>query len=160
MSCSITLRKKWSKHTRKYRVGIRGVILELVLRCLLPLRNLQALSIEADVVVMETMPVSRVMNDMIILPNDNVLIINRMAMHMQLVLNDRVVVFDRTDFGLSKLSLPKGKWRDDPYEQVVKVDYTAHSFKYDVALNTFHPVLIQTDVWCSSAALFFDGRLV
>ncbi|KAF7829601.1 aldehyde oxidase GLOX-like [Senna tora] len=81
-------------------------------------------------------------------------------MHMQLLHNDRVVVFDRTDFGLSNLSLPKGKCRNDPQEQVVKVDCTAHSLEYDVASNTFRPLFVQTDVWCSSGAVFSDGRLV
>jgi hypothetical protein len=31
------------------------------------------------------------------------------AMHMQLLKNDRAVIFDRTDFGMSNLSLPNGE---------------------------------------------------
>jgi hypothetical protein len=31
------------------------------------------------------------------------------AMHMQLLKNDRAVIFDRTDFGMSNLSLPNGQ---------------------------------------------------
>lgn len=35
------------------------------------------------------------------------------AMHMQLLHNNKVVIFDRTDFGSSNLSLPQGKCRYD-----------------------------------------------
>ncbi|KAL5557925.1 hypothetical protein UlMin_034136 [Ulmus minor] len=82
------------------------------------------------------------------------------AMHMQLLNNDKVIMFDRTDFGLSNISLPDGKCRNDPNEQVVKVDCTAHSIEYDVASNTFRPLTVQTDVWCSSGSLMPDGTLV
>ncbi|KAF7837330.1 FAD/NAD(P)-binding oxidoreductase family protein [Senna tora] len=71
---------------------------------------------------------------------------------MQLLYNDRVV------FGFSNLSLPKGKCRDDPNEQVVKVDCTVHSLEYDVASNTFRLLFVQTNVWCSSDTVF--SRLV
>lgn len=82
------------------------------------------------------------------------------AMHMQLLHNDRVVIFDRTDFGKSNLSLPNGECRNDPTELVVKVDCTAHSAEYDVATNTFRALFVQTDVWCSSGAAMPDGRLI
>ncbi|KAI6688316.1 hypothetical protein NL676_025144 [Syzygium grande] len=49
------------------------------------------------------------------------------AMHMQLLHNDRVVIFDRTDFGKSNLSLPDGQCRHDPTETAVVDDCTAHS---------------------------------
>ncbi|PON51973.1 1,4-alpha-glucan-branching enzyme [Parasponia andersonii] len=76
------------------------------------------------------------------------------AMHMQLLNNDRVVVFDRTDFGLSNLSLPAGKCPKG------FKDCTAHSAEYDVAANTFRPLTVLTDVWCSSGALAPDGTLI
>ncbi|KAK9164402.1 hypothetical protein Syun_005304 [Stephania yunnanensis] len=82
------------------------------------------------------------------------------SMHMQLLNNDRVVIFDRTDFGLSNLSLPQNKCRNDPNEQVVKTDCTAHSAEYDVLANSFRPLMVQTDVWCSSGAVSPDGRLI
>lgn len=81
-------------------------------------------------------------------------------MHMQLLSNDRVIIFDRTDFGISNLSLPEGKCRNDPTELVVKDDCTAHSAEYDVLTNTFRPLTVQTDVWCSSGAVMPDGRLI
>ncbi|XP_062165324.1 aldehyde oxidase GLOX1 [Alnus glutinosa] len=82
------------------------------------------------------------------------------AMHMQLLKNDRVVIFDRTDFGKSNLSLPNGQCRNDPNELALKMDCTAHSAEYDVATNTFRALFVQTDVWCSSGAVMPDGRLI
>ncbi|XP_030446372.2 aldehyde oxidase GLOX-like [Syzygium oleosum] len=82
------------------------------------------------------------------------------AMHMQLLHNDRVVIFDRTDFGKSNLSLPDGHCRHDPTETAVVDDCTAHSVEYDVASNAFRPLMVQTDVWCSSGAATVDGSLV
>ncbi|OMO75315.1 hypothetical protein COLO4_26184 [Corchorus olitorius] len=74
------------------------------------------------------------------------------AMHMQLLRNDRIVVFDRTDFGPSNLSLPNGN--------CVNNDCTAHSVMYNVYANTFRPLTVQSDVWCSSGAIMPDGNLV
>ncbi|XP_041017839.1 aldehyde oxidase GLOX1-like [Juglans microcarpa x Juglans regia] len=82
------------------------------------------------------------------------------AMHMQLLNNDRVIIFDRTDFGRSNLSLPNGKCRNDPDETALKIDCTAHSVEYDVASNSFRALFVQTDVWCSSGSVAPDGRLI
>lgn len=82
------------------------------------------------------------------------------GMHMQLLHNDRVIIFDRTDFGFSNLSLPKGMCRHNLQELAVKTDCTAHSVEYDVTSNTFRPLFIQTDVWCSSGSASPDGSLV
>ncbi|KAE8709894.1 Glyoxal oxidase-related protein [Hibiscus syriacus] len=82
------------------------------------------------------------------------------AMHVQLLRNDRVVMFDRTDFGLSKLPLPNGRCRHDRRDQVVKVDCTAHSAEYDVLANKSRALMVQTDVWCSSGAVVPDGNLI
>nr|GMD98444.1 aldehyde oxidase GLOX-like [Ipomoea batatas] len=82
------------------------------------------------------------------------------AMHMQLLHNDKVVIYDRTDFGLSNISLPDGKCRYDPNDKVLAVDCTAHSVEYDVASNSVRPLTVNTDVWCSSGAVTPDGVLV
>lgn len=79
-------------------------------------------------------------------------------MHMQLLHNNKVVIFDRTDFGRSNLSLPFGSCRFN--DEKLPVDCTAHSAIYDIATNTFRPLMVQTDVWCSSAAINADGVLV
>ncbi|KAL2318830.1 hypothetical protein Fmac_032706 [Flemingia macrophylla] len=82
------------------------------------------------------------------------------AMHMQLLHTDRVLIFDRTDFGLSNLSLPGGLCRHDPSEMAVKTDCSAHSLEYDVTANSLRPLFIQTNVWCSSASAAPDGTIV
>ncbi|KAI3717712.1 hypothetical protein L1987_69490 [Smallanthus sonchifolius] len=82
------------------------------------------------------------------------------AMHMQLLPTDHVIIFDRTDFGASNISLPDGKCREDPYDKVLKKDCTAHSVEYDVMSNSVRPLMVLTDVWCSSGALMSDGSLV
>ena len=82
------------------------------------------------------------------------------AMHMQLLHNDRIVIFDRTDFGLSNLSLPNSRCRINPRELVVKTDCTAHSVEYDVASNTYRPLFVQSNLWCSSGSVAPDGTLV
>ncbi|XP_059281531.1 aldehyde oxidase GLOX1-like [Lycium ferocissimum] len=82
------------------------------------------------------------------------------AMHMQLLNNDRVVMYDRTDFGASNISLPDGKCRNNPNDLTLKVDCTAHSVEYDVSTNSIRPLMVQTDVWCSSGSATSDGTLV
>ncbi|KAL3624941.1 hypothetical protein CASFOL_031609 [Castilleja foliolosa] len=82
------------------------------------------------------------------------------SMHMQLLHTDRVVIYDRTDFGYSNISLPNGKCRDDPTERKVKHDCTAHSVEYDVASNTARPLMVQTNVWCSGGAVMTNSTLV
>jgi len=83
------------------------------------------------------------------------------AMHMQLLHNDRVIIFDRTDFGRSNLSLPGGRCRVNPRERVLPAgDCTAHSAEYDVAANVARPLFVFTDTWCSSGTVVPDGSLV
>ncbi|PWA75968.1 galactose oxidase/kelch, beta-propeller [Artemisia annua] len=82
------------------------------------------------------------------------------AMHMQLLPNDRILIFDRTDFGLSNISLADGKCREDNDDLVLKNDCTAHSIEYDVLTNSIRPLMVQTDVWCSSGSLMPDGTVV
>ncbi|GAB2219571.1 hypothetical protein Droror1_Dr00007208 [Drosera rotundifolia] len=82
------------------------------------------------------------------------------AMHMQLLHNDRVVIYDRTDFGLSNLSLPAGECRQDPEDIALTTDCTAHSAEYHVPSNSFRPLFVRTDVWCSSGGALPDGRLL
>ncbi|KAL1533336.1 (methyl)glyoxal oxidase [Salvia divinorum] len=81
------------------------------------------------------------------------------AMHMQLLHTDRVVMFDRTAFGNSNISLPKGKCVHDPDDPVSRLDCTAHSVEYDVRTNSVRPLTVLTNIWCSSGAVFPDGTL-
>ncbi|CAJ1960994.1 unnamed protein product [Sphenostylis stenocarpa] len=81
-------------------------------------------------------------------------------MHMQLLHNDKVIMFDRTDFGHSYLPLSNGRCRMDPFDIALKLDCSAHSLLYDVATNTIRPLMIQTDTWCSSGSVLPNGTLI
>ncbi|KAL5722593.1 (methyl)glyoxal oxidase [Ranunculus cassubicifolius] len=82
------------------------------------------------------------------------------AMHMQLLHNNKIIIFDRTDFGPSNLSLPANHCRNDPNDVALKIDCTAHSLLYDIPTNTIRPLVIQTDTWCSSGSVLPNGTLV
>ncbi|XP_010523439.2 PREDICTED: aldehyde oxidase GLOX-like isoform X2 [Tarenaya hassleriana] len=77
------------------------------------------------------------------------------AMHMQLLHNNKVVIFDRTDTGPSNLSLPSGSCPDDAV-----YDCSAHSLLYDVVSNTYRPLSLLSDTWCSSGSLDSSGSLI
>ncbi|GKV07356.1 hypothetical protein SLEP1_g19148 [Rubroshorea leprosula] len=82
------------------------------------------------------------------------------AMHMQLLHNNEVIIFDRTDFGPSNLTLPGGRCRFDANDNALQVDCTAHSILYDIHTNRFRPLMVQTDTWCSSGSVLPNGTLV
>ncbi|GAA0161476.1 hypothetical protein LIER_39235 [Lithospermum erythrorhizon] len=81
------------------------------------------------------------------------------SMHMQLLQNDKVIMFDRTDFGKSNISLPDGQCRTDP-NFGPSGDCSAHSVEYDIATNSIRSLMVLTNVWCSSGAVMEDGTLV
>ncbi|XP_057533864.1 aldehyde oxidase GLOX-like [Amaranthus tricolor] len=76
------------------------------------------------------------------------------AMHMQLLGDDRVIIYDRTDFGPSNLTLTESQCSLTPR------DCTAHSAEYDSLTNTFRPLVVITNNWCSSGSTLSDGTLV
>ncbi|OAY64720.1 hypothetical protein ACMD2_03693 [Ananas comosus] len=83
------------------------------------------------------------------------------AMHMQLLPGDKVVMFDRTDFGPSNISLlPFHPCRRLLPPSPDAVDCTAHSVLLDLPTNAITPLLLLTDPWCSSAALLPNGTLL
>lgn len=82
------------------------------------------------------------------------------AMHMQVMRDNKVVIFDRTDFGPSNISLPSGRCRFNPRDMALKLDCTAHSILYDITTNTLRPLTLYTDAWCSSGAATPDGTLI
>jgi hypothetical protein len=79
------------------------------------------------------------------------------AMHMQLLPGDLVLMFDRTDTGLSNISLaalaPCAATPDS-------ADCTAHSVLLDLRSNVLHPYPLATNPWCSSGALLPNGTLL
>ncbi|CAL9056182.1 unnamed protein product [Musa banksii] len=82
------------------------------------------------------------------------------AMHMQLLPDDTVVIFDRTDFGRSNISLPGGRCRFDSYDLALTTDCTAHSVLLLLPSAAVRPLSLLTDTWCSSGALLPNGSLL
>ncbi|KAK7307138.1 hypothetical protein VNO77_39944 [Canavalia gladiata] len=82
------------------------------------------------------------------------------AMHMQVMIDNKVIIFDRTDFGPSNISLSNGRCRFNPRDLALKLDCTAHSVLYDLTTNTFRPLTLQSDAWCSSGSLLPDGTIL
>ncbi|KAL5831417.1 hypothetical protein ACOSQ3_016837 [Xanthoceras sorbifolium] len=78
------------------------------------------------------------------------------AMHMALLPNDRIITFDRSDFGPSNITLPQGKCN----LQTSSSDCYAHAVEFDPATRNVRPLTILTDTWCSSGALSPEGVLV
>ncbi|KAG2556040.1 aldehyde oxidase GLOX-like [Panicum virgatum] len=80
------------------------------------------------------------------------------AMHMQVLPGDFVLMFDRTDTGLSNISLaamaPCAATADGG------ADCTAHSVLLDLRSNVLHPYPLATNPWCSSGALLPNGTLL
>ncbi len=81
------------------------------------------------------------------------------AMHTVLLHTNKLVIFDRTDYGPSQIRLPNGICRRDPNDLALKVDCWAHSVELDLATNTIRPLEVLTDTWCSSGAVTSDGTL-
>ncbi|CAM8946149.1 unnamed protein product [Rhodiola kirilowii] len=79
-------------------------------------------------------------------------------MHMQLLHNNKIIMFDRTDFGTSNVSLPRGKCRYN--DDAIGKDCSAHSILYDVGSNTYRSLMVQTDTFCSSGSIDADGTLI
>eukprot|EP00250_Pteridium_aquilinum_P014898 c22271_g2_i1 orf=193-1917(-) len=82
------------------------------------------------------------------------------AMHMALLPSNKVIIFDRTDFGPSNLTLAGGACRVDPNDLALKRDCWAHSIEYDIASNSIRPLTLLTDTWCSSGGLNSNGDLI
>jgi hypothetical protein len=85
------------------------------------------------------------------------------GMHMQLLHNDQLILFDRTNAGPSNLTFPAGHpCRLNPQDEWFhnNTDCTAHSVEYNVASDTFRALSIFTDTWCSSGHVQTDGTLV
>ncbi|ERN10543.1 aldehyde oxidase GLOX [Amborella trichopoda] len=74
------------------------------------------------------------------------------AMHMTLTHHNTVIIFDQTEAGPS--GLPCTAASSD------KADCWVHSIEYDIATNTFRPLTLHTDTWCSSGSFLSDGTLL
>ncbi|KAF5734952.1 putative Galactose oxidase precursor [Tripterygium wilfordii] len=75
------------------------------------------------------------------------------AMHMQLLPDNNVIIFDWTRRGPSNISLP-------PNGKCDNGDCTAHSVEFNLVKKTVRPLYIVTNTWCSSGSLSSRGVLI
>ncbi|KAI3935744.1 hypothetical protein MKX01_032928 [Papaver californicum] len=80
------------------------------------------------------------------------------AMHVQLLPSNKVIMFDATVFGETKVRLP-GRCRPVPYTKGL-MDCTAHAVEFDIETSDIRPLTVLTDTWCSSGGMAPDGTLI
>ncbi|GAB2225321.1 hypothetical protein Droror1_Dr00006113 [Drosera rotundifolia] len=79
------------------------------------------------------------------------------AMHMQLMPDNKVMMFDTTSLGKSNIMLQPGT----PCRPMdTGEDCYAHSVVFDIDTAQSRPLKVWTDPWCSSGGLNIDGTLV
>ncbi|XP_057545676.1 aldehyde oxidase GLOX1-like [Amaranthus tricolor] len=82
------------------------------------------------------------------------------AMHLQLMPNDRFVMFDATSLGKSAVELPPDRCRVVLNKPAGTLDCYAHAVEYDIATNKIRTLKVLTNPWCSSGGLAPDGTLI
>ncbi|KAG7021294.1 Aldehyde oxidase GLOX1, partial [Cucurbita argyrosperma subsp. argyrosperma] len=83
------------------------------------------------------------------------------AMHMNLLPNNKMIMFDASAFHISQIKLPNGKCFDFKTDQgAVLQDCWAHGVEFDIETAKIRPLTMPTDPWCSSGGLDIEGRLV
>ncbi|PIN23903.1 Galactose oxidase [Handroanthus impetiginosus] len=90
-------------------------------------------------------------------------------MYMRLLNNDCIVIFDRTDFGPSNISIPEnqchrlnrgGDKGDDKSKQSIPYICLMHFTLCKIHNSLKSPIYFNSDVWCSSVAAMRDGFLM
>ncbi|XP_074273784.1 aldehyde oxidase GLOX1-like [Silene latifolia] len=80
------------------------------------------------------------------------------AMHLQLMPNNKLIMFDATSLGKSDIELPATNCRTVALTGAI--DCFAHSVEYDPEADQVRVLKVLTDPWCSSGGLAPDGTLV
>ncbi|KAG6662214.1 aldehyde oxidase GLOX1-like [Carya illinoinensis] len=84
------------------------------------------------------------------------------AMHINLLPNNKIIMFDATAFHMSTMKLPNGQCF--PYKDektgMLNQDCWCHAVEFDIDTAKLRPLKIQWDPWCSSGGLAADGTLV
>ncbi|KAG5559317.1 hypothetical protein RHGRI_009005 [Rhododendron griersonianum] len=82
------------------------------------------------------------------------------AMHIQLLPNNKAIMFDSTNLGPSSIQLqPPGNCRPIP-DRPDLVDCWAHAVEYDVETAKVRPLKVLSNTWCSAGGLTIDGSLM
>ncbi|KAK7840884.1 aldehyde oxidase glox1 [Quercus suber] len=83
------------------------------------------------------------------------------AMHVNLLPNNKIIMFDATAFRMSTLKLPNGEcipYKDDKKRD--KEDCWSHGVEFDYNTGYKRPLKMVFDPWCSSGGLTADGILI
>ncbi|KAL2633937.1 hypothetical protein R1flu_005416 [Riccia fluitans] len=82
------------------------------------------------------------------------------SMHTMVTHYGNVIFLDRTNIGASQINLAPGTpCRENPDEQILLKDCTAHTVEFTPGPNTIRPLFIFTDTWCSSGQFGPDGTM-
>ncbi|CAM8925864.1 unnamed protein product [Rhodiola kirilowii] len=86
------------------------------------------------------------------------------GMHIQLMPNGRVILYDATEEGDSKINLPRGKpcrlvlpREGEPPGSKPRMDCLAHAIDYNPENGNIRPLKLESNAWCSSGGLTVDG---
>ncbi|KAG6551687.1 hypothetical protein Mapa_006776 [Marchantia paleacea] len=82
------------------------------------------------------------------------------SMHSAVTRFNTIILIDRTNIGPSQIALPDGNCRDNPRDQNLTHDCTAHSVVFDPSTNSVRPVSIFSDTQCSTAQFLANGTLL
>ncbi|CAL5339254.1 hypothetical protein CsSME_00022924 [Camellia sinensis var. sinensis] len=82
------------------------------------------------------------------------------SMQLQLLPNNKVIMFDATSLGPSNIQLqPAGNCRPVP-NKTDEYDCWAHAVEYDIETSKVRTLKVLTNAWCSSGGLAADGTLI
>ncbi|PSS20856.1 Aldehyde oxidase [Actinidia chinensis var. chinensis] len=82
------------------------------------------------------------------------------SMQMQLLPNNKAIMYDNTNLGPSNIQLqPPGNCRPFP-KKPNELDCWAHAVEYDIVTAQVRTLKLLTDSWCSSGGLMVDGSLL
>ncbi|KAL8158769.1 hypothetical protein V2J09_000306 [Rumex salicifolius] len=79
------------------------------------------------------------------------------AMHIQLMPNNKAIIFDATSLGKSNIQLPPNNCRFIPPNVT---DCSSHSVEFDTVTAKIRVLKVMSDPWCSSGGLSVDGTLI
>ncbi|KAG6658435.1 aldehyde oxidase GLOX1-like [Carya illinoinensis] len=84
------------------------------------------------------------------------------AMHINILPNSKVIMYDAIAFHMSTIKLPNGEcipFKDERSGFELQ-DCWAHAVEFDIDTAKIRPLKVEWDLWCSSGGLAADGTLV
>ncbi|XP_058075609.1 aldehyde oxidase GLOX1-like [Magnolia sinica] len=82
------------------------------------------------------------------------------AMHLQLMKNNKAIIFDATTLNPAAIQFPPGNCRMDNSRNKSIEDCWVHAVEYDIETAAIRKLKVMTNPWCASGALDAEGVLV